>query len=460
MEVYIDNMVVKSVDAANHVKDLEEVFNILQFYNMKLNPSKCNFAVSSGKFLGHMVTRKGIEASPNQIAVVINLTSPTTTKEVQNLTGWVAALNIFISRSSDRRKLFYDVLQKNKGFDWTKKHEEALSELKEYLTTAPLLSKPLPGEMMYVYLLGMEHVVSGVLTLADFVAEFSPSLLSGADQELQQLVSKADVEPWTLYTDGASNINGTGLGLVLKSPQGDIMAYSICCEFKATNNGSEYEALIIGLTTAIDLKINHICINYDSLLIVNHVKGIYEAKDEKMIAYLRIVRELQHKFTTFSIQQIPRELNTQVDALAGLGAVFRHENLTNIPIIHILKTIKDREEVKQEIMAIESDPTSGKEDWLEKYINYLTQGIFPVDNNKARAFKMKASRFVMLDDVLFKKFVTGLLQRCLNKEEARQVLKDIHEGECGIIMGEETCPVKSCAWVITGRHSRRMHWTT
>ncbi|XP_074351989.1 uncharacterized protein LOC141691147 [Apium graveolens] len=190
--------------------------------------------------------------------------------------------------------------------------------------------------------------------LADFVAEFSPSLLSGADQELQQLVSKADVEPWTLYTDGASNINGTGLGLVLKSPQGDIMVYSICCEFKATNNESEYEALIVGLTTAIDLKINHICINYDSLLIVNHVKGIYEEKDEKMTVYLRIVKELQHKFTTFNIQQISRELNTQADALAGLGAIFRHESLTNIPIIHILKTIRDREEIEQEIMAVES----------------------------------------------------------------------------------------------------------
>ncbi|XP_074374604.1 uncharacterized protein LOC141715015 [Apium graveolens] len=208
--------------------------------------------------------------------------------------------------------------------------------------------------------------------LADFVADFIPSLLSGDDQELQQLVSKADVEPWTLYTDGASNFNGTRLGLVLKSPQGDIMAYSICCEFKATNNESEYEALIVGLTTTIDLKINHICINCESLLIVNHVKGIYEVKDEKMTAYHRIVKELQHKFTTFNIQQIPKELNTQADALACLGAVFRHENLTNIPIIHILKTIRDRGETEQEILAVESDPTSAKKDWMQKYTNYLT----------------------------------------------------------------------------------------
>ena len=142
MEVYIDDMVVKSKNASEHVKDLAETFDILRAYNMKLNPAKCNFAVSSGKFLGHMVTRRGIEASPEQIKAIFELTSPTSVKDVQKLTGRVAALNRFISRSSDRCKLFYDVLRKNKGFHWTDKHEEAFMELKQYLTTTPLLSKP------------------------------------------------------------------------------------------------------------------------------------------------------------------------------------------------------------------------------------------------------------------------------------------------------------------------------
>ncbi|XP_074378000.1 uncharacterized protein LOC141719520 [Apium graveolens] len=158
--------------------------------------------------------------------------------------------------------------------------------------------------------------------LADFVADFTPNLLSKADEELQQIISKVEVEPWMLYTDGASNISGTGLGLVLKSPQGDILAYFICCEFKATNNESEYESLVIGLTTAIDMKINQINVHCDSLLIINHVKGNYEAKDEKMMAYLEIVKELQSRFIMFNIQQIPRKSNTQADALAALGVVF------------------------------------------------------------------------------------------------------------------------------------------
>ena len=167
MEVYIDDMVIKSKNASEHVKDLAEIFDILQAYNMKLNPAKCNFALSSGKFLGHMVTRRGIEGSPEQIKVIFELTSPTSVKDVQKLTGRVAALNRFISRSSDMCKFFYDVLRKNKGFHWTDKHEEAFMELKQYLMKAPLLSKPATCEILYVYLSVTEQAISGVLVRED-----------------------------------------------------------------------------------------------------------------------------------------------------------------------------------------------------------------------------------------------------------------------------------------------------
>ena len=104
--------------------------------------------------------------------------------------------------------------------------------------------------------------------LDNFVVNFSPSLLAQVNKELQCMMSKIETKPWSLFTYGASNVNGTGLGPVLKSPQEDIMEHAICCDFKATNNEAEYEALIIGLTTARDLKVSHIDINCDSLLIV------------------------------------------------------------------------------------------------------------------------------------------------------------------------------------------------
>ncbi|XP_074363400.1 uncharacterized protein LOC141703885 [Apium graveolens] len=166
------------------------------------------------------------------------------------------------------------------------------------------------------------------------------------------------MEPWSLYTYGASNQNEIGLGLVLKSPHGDIMVYSICCEFKATNNESEYEALIIGLTTAIDLKITHISVYCDSLLIVNHVKGTYESKDEKMDEYLEIVKQLQGRFDDFTIHQVPRELNSQANALAALGAVFSHRNLSSIPVIHILNSARIRWKTEQKALEVGNVDTS------------------------------------------------------------------------------------------------------
>ncbi|XP_074362528.1 uncharacterized protein LOC141702819 [Apium graveolens] len=82
-------------------------------------------------------------------------------------------------------------------------------------------------------------------------------------------------------------------------------------------------------------------------------------------------------------------------------------------------------------MARGDNQTDEKEGWIEKYMRYLTQGIQPTDNSEAKLFRLKASRCTVIDGVLFKKFVICLLQRYLNIEEAKQVLKDIHEGECG-----------------------------
>ncbi|XP_074356445.1 uncharacterized protein LOC141696160 [Apium graveolens] len=178
--------------------------------------------------------------------------------------------------------------------------------------------------------------------LADFVADFSPSQMTDAEQEFQQVLSRVNANTWTLYTDGASNVNGTGLGLVLKSPQGDLIAESICCDFKATNNEAEYEALIMGLTIAKDMNIKNIDVNYDSLLIVNHIKGPYEAKDPKMVANLDITKRLTNHFNNFSIQQVPRESNVQADALAVLGYVSKGLDLNNIPVVHIIKPVMKR----------------------------------------------------------------------------------------------------------------------
>ena len=120
---------------------------------MKLNPLKCHFGMKSRKFLGYMVTKRGKEASPKQIKAIIKLKSPSSKKDIQRLIGRVATLNRFISRSSKRSKPFYDILKKNKRFEWTEDHEKAFQELKKYLSSVPLLVKPIDGEPLLLYLL-------------------------------------------------------------------------------------------------------------------------------------------------------------------------------------------------------------------------------------------------------------------------------------------------------------------
>ncbi|KAL5822071.1 hypothetical protein ACOSQ3_023953 [Xanthoceras sorbifolium] len=109
---------------------------------MKLNPTKCSFGVSSGKFLGYLVTKRGIEANPDQLRSVMDLRSPKSIKDVQKLTGRLAALNRFISKSSEKCKPFFDALRKSKSFDWNQTSEDAFQNIKSYLASPPLLSKP------------------------------------------------------------------------------------------------------------------------------------------------------------------------------------------------------------------------------------------------------------------------------------------------------------------------------
>ena len=112
MEVYIDDMLVKSTTIDLHIAHLSEVFQILREYNMKLNPTKCAFGVSTEKFLGFIVNNQGIEANPDKIKVVLYMPSPSSIKEFQRLTGRIAALSRFVSRASDKCQPFFQVLKK------------------------------------------------------------------------------------------------------------------------------------------------------------------------------------------------------------------------------------------------------------------------------------------------------------------------------------------------------------
>ena len=116
IEAYIDDMLVKGKTMSQHIVDLKKTFSTLRTYGMRLNPTKCAFGVSSEKFLGFVISQRGIEANPEKIRALLKLSPPRTVKEVQSLAGKVAALSRFISKTAERCLPFFKALRQHKNF--------------------------------------------------------------------------------------------------------------------------------------------------------------------------------------------------------------------------------------------------------------------------------------------------------------------------------------------------------
>ena len=161
VEVYVDDMIVKSVKEAQHLDNFQETFDMLGRYNMKLNLSKCTYGVLLGKFLGFMVSQRGIEVNLDKIQVMLSMEQPKNLKEVQSLTRRVVAFNRFVLKATNKCLSFFKVLRK--VVEWTDKCQQAFKELKAYLITTPLLSPSKPSEELYLYLVISPHAVNSAL---------------------------------------------------------------------------------------------------------------------------------------------------------------------------------------------------------------------------------------------------------------------------------------------------------
>jgi ribonuclease HI len=520
VEVYIDDMLVKSLREENHIADLLQVFDILRRDNLHLNASKCTFSVGSGKFLGHVVSRRGIEANPDQIAALINLAEPRNVKQVQRLTGMIAALGRFISRSADKCKPFFRLLGKMSRFKWDEECSVAFQAIKAYLSTPPCLSIPNPGEPLFLYLAVSDHAVSVVLirelvqeqrpiffiskamdeaelrylplekaalallhaakklphyfqssmvtvlsdlplkmllqrsdftgritrwgvylgslgveyrprtsikgqVLAEFLAEFqydpsNPSLFTPAQTHLD-----LDEAKWELFVDGASNSKGSGAGIVLISPEGLVLEQAVRLRFSASNNKPEYEAMLIGLRTARKLRANQLQIFCDSQLVANQISGEYQARDDRMSAYLTVARTLLAEFGSTHVEQIGREHNSHADILAKLATALESDIQRTVCIETLEQPSFQNQEVS--VCSINIRPS-----WMDPILSYLKDNKFPEDKKEAKMIKQKAPRFwVSKEGLLYRRSFTGPYLLCVHPDRVKDFLFEVHEGICG-----------------------------
>jgi dsDNA-binding SOS-regulon protein len=165
VEAYVDHVVVKTRNSDTLIADLEETFASLREYRWKLNPNKCIFSVSSGKLLGFIISHRGIESNPEKISAITRMKAPTRIKDVQKLTGCMAALNRFISKLGERGLPFFKLLKHQDKFAWTLEADQALAQLKDFLSKSPVLTAPRKKEQLLLYLAATTHVVSTAIVV-------------------------------------------------------------------------------------------------------------------------------------------------------------------------------------------------------------------------------------------------------------------------------------------------------
>ena len=152
VEVYVDDIIAKSKQDKNHVEVLRRLFERLRKFQLKLNPEKCTFGVTSGKLLGFIVSEKGIEVDPDKVKAIVEMPPPRTLKEVRGLLGRLNYIARFVSQLTDKCRPFFKLLRKNALIEWDEECEQAFSTIKEYLMNPPILIAPTPGKSLFLYL--------------------------------------------------------------------------------------------------------------------------------------------------------------------------------------------------------------------------------------------------------------------------------------------------------------------
>ena len=195
---YVDDMLVKSLRENDHLNDLQETFDTFRSYNMKLNPSKCVFGVTAGKFLGFMVSQRGIEVNLEKVQAILKLEPPRTMKAVESLNGKVAALNRFVSKATNKCLPFFRVLRKS--FEWTDECQKAFEYLKKYLSSPPLLSPSRPREELYLYIVVSQAAVSAALVREEGGSQWPAYFISRAFRGAEERYPRIEKLAFALVT--------------------------------------------------------------------------------------------------------------------------------------------------------------------------------------------------------------------------------------------------------------------
>src|ERR1043165_9347489 len=521
VEVYVDDMIVKSKTPEGHLEALEKFFLRLRKFNLKLNPAKCLFGETSGVFLGYLVSKRGIEVDPSKAKAILEMPPPRTESEIRGFLGRLQYISRLINQLADTCGPIFKLLRKGASKKWNEECQKAFEEIKEYLLSPPILQPPRIGKPLLLYLSVTEESMGAMLAqeaedkkvenavyylskrmleyemkysrteklcLALFwactklqhylssyttyvIAEMSPlkflmerpvldskmakwvavfaafdlkfinrkAVKGGAiADQLAELpvedrgpeadfpdgdIVEVESETWEMYFDGASNHHGTGVGVVFKTPCGEYVPISIKLDFSHTNNEAEYEACISGLEASLDFGIKNLKVYEESILIVSQALRKWKIKEERLFPYLRRLDELAQQFENLTFEYLPRAKNQFEDALATLAS------MVSVPEGRPIRPLRIRlhKQPAHIMQLVEEKP------WFGDIQNYLKNGEYPMGSSKndQRTIRSLSTSYVMNGEILYKRGWNGILLRCVDEGEARQLIEMIHGGEEG-----------------------------
>nr|GEV18450.1 reverse transcriptase domain-containing protein [Tanacetum cinerariifolium] len=393
LDVYVDDLVIKSHTKKEVIRDTEETFKTLREINM-IKSQKCAFGMREGTLLGYKVDAEGLRVCP------------------------------------DKR------CTKKSDFQWTTEAEAAFKQMKQLIAELPMLTAPKEKEELIMYLETTNEAISAVLIterdgkqipiyfvnrvlqgpevnytpmeklilalrfeleehdihyiprtsikgqiLTDFIVEHPEEETLDTTMKDRKELS----DPWILFTDGSSCIDGSRAGIIITNLEGKEFTYALRFKFNTTNNEAEYEALIAGLRIARKMEVQNLQANMDSKLVANQVNGVYVAKDSSMIKYLDKVKNRASTFKEFSIKQVPRGENKKADTLSKMVST----SFAHLSKQVLVEELKEKSIDEKEVLAVVEE--EGRT-WLTPIYEYLIEEILLKEKRKARAIRRKARR--------------------------------------------------------------------
>ncbi|XP_049364753.1 uncharacterized protein LOC125829589 [Solanum verrucosum] len=406
IEVYMDNVIIKSKKGSNHLNDLRKFFARLRKYNLKLNPEKCVFGVPVGKLLGFIVSRRGIELDPSKIKAISDLPPLNSKKETDEcqqafdkIKDYLSNPPVLVPPKSGRPLLLYILVLDNAfscilgQHDMTGKKEQAIYYMSKKFTSYEarysLLERTycaiLLSEFDIVYVTQKEVKAQ---TLADHMAEnpidddYRPLKTYFPDEEVAfegEDISE-EYDGWRMFFDRAKKLSGSDIGVVLISP-----------------TRQHYP-----------------------------VRGEWATKNRKLLPYLECVHRLCKRFIKAEFKHMLRIQNEFADALATLSSVIQHPDHNYIdPIyIHIY-------EQPSYCFHVEEGP-DGKP-WYNDIRGYLKSGEYTEDATSVqkRTIRRLVNQFFLSGEILYRRTPDLGLLRCVEAGEASGPIEEIYAGTCG-----------------------------